>query len=294
MARIRSVHPGLTSDEAFMSMSMTAKAAWPLLWTECDDGGVFEWKPIVLKARLFPADAVDFAAVLAEFVALDCIKQVEIGGKTYGLVRNFGKYQRPKNPSYRVAIPDNEMMYVGRSDIPPPALPQRSPSPTENPSQMEEVIGEGEGKKERGVDARASADDPQSEIDKKQKPKRIDHDWQPSPALRTEAQALGLSPDQIDRAASRFRSHHVGSGTKRSDWGPMFVSWCADDAAKGRAGKPQPATQTPAPSVWVNEGSEAWASATKARGKPPYKTWHAGNAGAWVRPEDIGNQAGAA
>jgi hypothetical protein len=294
MARIRSVHPGLTSDEAFMTMSMTAKAAWPLLWTECDDGGVFEWKPVVLKARLFPADSVDFAAVLAEFEALDCIKQVEIGGKLYGLVRNFGKYQRPKNPSYRVAIPDEHLLYVGRSGIPTPALPQPSTSPTEKPSQMEDGEGEGEGKKERGVDARASAADPQSGIDEKQKPKRIDPDWQPSPALRTEAQGLGLTPDQIDRAASRFRAHHVGSGTKRADWGPLFVSWCADDAAKGRASKPVPVTMTPAPAIWIVEGSEAWAVATKARGKPPVKTYRAGDAGAWVRPDEIGNQAGAA
>ena len=67
MARIRSVHPGMASDEIYMSMSITAKAAWPLLWTECDDNGIFEWKPIVLKARIFPADAVDFAAILAEW-----------------------------------------------------------------------------------------------------------------------------------------------------------------------------------------------------------------------------------
>lgn len=149
-------------------------------------------------------------------------------------------------------------------------------------------------KKERGVDARASADDPQSEIDKKQKPKRIDPDWQPSPALRSEAQSLGLTPDQIDRAASRFRAHHLGSGAKRADWGPLFVSWCADDAAKWRAGKPQPATTTPAEAVWIVEGSEAWATVTKARGRPPVKTYRAGDAGAWLRPDEIPKQAGAA
>lgn len=60
---------GLSSDEAFMSMSMTAKAAWPLLWTECDDNGVFEWKPVVLKARIFPGDSLDFDSILAEWLA---------------------------------------------------------------------------------------------------------------------------------------------------------------------------------------------------------------------------------
>jgi len=145
MARIRSVHPGLASDEAYMSMSMTAKAAWPLLWTECDDQGVFEWKPIVLKARIFPADNVDFSALLDEWVGLDCIKMIEVDGKPYGLVRNFLKYQRPKNPSIRHAIPESHMEYLGRkvqqSSDPATVLPQPSGSPTEIPPQMEDGGG---------------------------------------------------------------------------------------------------------------------------------------------------------
>src|ERR1044072_2967872 len=100
-AQIRSIHPGLTSDEAFMSMTMTTKAAWTPLWMHCDDHGIFEWKPIVLKALIFPADNVDFAQVLAELETLGCIRKFGIDGKPYGIIRNFAKYQRPKNPSYR-------------------------------------------------------------------------------------------------------------------------------------------------------------------------------------------------
>ena len=137
MARIRSVHPGLASDEAFMTMSMAAKAAWALLWTECDDHGLFEWKPIVLKARIFPADAVDFAAILGEYESLDCVKRVEIDGKSFGLIRNFGKYQRPKNPSYRYQWSDDFASYAGFTV----ALPQPSPSHTEKPPQRKEEGG---------------------------------------------------------------------------------------------------------------------------------------------------------
>ena len=67
-----------------MSMSFPAKAAWPLLWTECDDHGVFEWKPIVLKARIFPADNVDFSAILVELESLGCVTKFEIDGQLYG------------------------------------------------------------------------------------------------------------------------------------------------------------------------------------------------------------------
>lgn len=145
MARIRSIHPGLASDEAYMMMSMAAKAAWPMLWTECDDHGVFEWKPIVLKARIFPADNVDFAALLDELESLGCIRRVEHERKAYGLVRNFGRFQRPKNPSYRLPWRPEFAAFCGFSDdrfsSPPPVLPQSSPSPTENLSQMEDEGG---------------------------------------------------------------------------------------------------------------------------------------------------------
>lgn len=149
MARIRSIHPGLTSDESFMSMSMAAKAAWTALWTECDDHGVFEWKPIVLKARIFPADNIDFGALLDEYAGLDCVKKFEIDGKAYGIVRNFCRFQRPKNPSYRFPLPEWGGSYSGYSSSPTPALGEDTVSPTENPPQMKEEGGRREEKEEK-------------------------------------------------------------------------------------------------------------------------------------------------
>lgn len=100
MARIRSVHPGLFTDEAFVSLSMPARMLLIGIWTEADDHGVFEWKPITLKMKVFPADSVDVAALLKELVAANHIKMTSVSGKNYGIVRNFRKYQRPKSPSY--------------------------------------------------------------------------------------------------------------------------------------------------------------------------------------------------
>lgn len=132
-----------------MQMSMEAKAAWPMLWTECDDQGVFEWKPIVLKARIFPADNVDFSAVLAEYETLNCIRKITMQGKSYGLVRNFRKFQRPKKPNSTFPLPDEFRTYValdkpssepsddedGGSSEP---VPHQFPTGTENPPQMED------------------------------------------------------------------------------------------------------------------------------------------------------------
>jgi hypothetical protein len=150
MARIRSIHPGLASDESYMSMSMAAKAAWPLLWTECDDQGVFEWKPIVLKARIFPADNIDFSALLDELRALDCVKSFDLNGKKFGLVRNFRRFQRPKKPNNTHLLPSEFRIYVGLSgpsseldddqdDDSSPPVPHQFPTSGEKSPQMEDV-----------------------------------------------------------------------------------------------------------------------------------------------------------
>lgn len=155
MARIRSIHPGLTTDEAYMTMSMACKAAWPLMWTECDDRGIFEWKPIVLKARIFPADAVDFVKILSEMESLGCIRRYEIDGKSFGAVKNFCQYQRPKHPSYRYPTTGVDLDFIAFREAEPdnlhPGLPPPSHRPTENPPQMEDGEKDEEDKRDTNV-----------------------------------------------------------------------------------------------------------------------------------------------
>ena len=56
MPRIRSVHPGQWTDENFVSCRPTARLLALGLRNEADDQGIFEWKPLTLKMRLFAAD----------------------------------------------------------------------------------------------------------------------------------------------------------------------------------------------------------------------------------------------
>lgn len=99
MSRIRSIHPGLWTDEAFVSLSAFARLLFMGIWNECDDAGSFEWSPLKLKMRILPADSVDSPALLAELVAAETVMQYDVGGKRYGAVRNFCQYQRPKKPN---------------------------------------------------------------------------------------------------------------------------------------------------------------------------------------------------
>lgn len=97
--RIRSVHPGLWTDERFASLSPLARLLFIAIWNECDDQGSFEWSPIKLKMRLLPADNVDPAELLAEIEGEGCVTRYEVDGRKLGAVRNFCQYQRPKKPN---------------------------------------------------------------------------------------------------------------------------------------------------------------------------------------------------
>lgn len=99
MSRIRSIHPGLFTDEAFVSISPIARIFFIGLWTECDDTGSFEWSPLKLKMRILPADNADASELLAEIERERGIMRYEVNGKAYGAVRNFCQYQRPKKPN---------------------------------------------------------------------------------------------------------------------------------------------------------------------------------------------------
>lgn len=115
MARIRSIHPGWFTDEAWVSVSAFARLLGIGIWTQCDDQGVFEWKPIALKMRLFPVDNVDLPGMLAELANADLIKQFTVGGREYGAVRNFTRYQRPKKPKCTFPITMELRTYCGSS-----------------------------------------------------------------------------------------------------------------------------------------------------------------------------------
>jgi hypothetical protein len=182
MARIRSVHPGLFTDEAFMELSPHAQLFSIGLWTEADDQGVFAWKPRTLKARILPATMVDASDLLAELVAAGAIQQFEADGTLYGAVRNFRRFQRPEKPKAYHPLPDELRDYVGLSsnnhsgsekpcpplggssgngsrqvadkeDSSPRPVADQSPTATCFAGQMEDGGGRREEKKERMPDS---------------------------------------------------------------------------------------------------------------------------------------------
>lgn len=170
MSRIRSIHPGLWTDEAFVCLSPMARLLFMGIWNECDDMGSFEWSPLKLKMRILPADAVDAASLLSEIELSQGIIRYEVDGKSYGAVRNFCQYQRPKKPNEVYPQTDQVREWVniaarskrdGSEEV-----GNQLPTGGENPRQMEDGGGNKETDlaKAKPVKARKSARTAEFEI----------------------------------------------------------------------------------------------------------------------------------
>lgn len=131
MSRIRSIHPGIWTDEAFMGLSAHARLLLMGLWTEAWDDGIFEWKPLTIKARIFPVDAVDVSELLLELAEAGVIARLEASARQPGIIKNFQKYQRPKKPNSSGMMRDEWLDYVGAKDT-SPASDEDSSEPVPN------------------------------------------------------------------------------------------------------------------------------------------------------------------
>jgi len=149
VSRIRSIHPGLWTDEAFVSLSPLARLLFIGMWNECDDKGCFPWSPLKLKMRVLPADNADAAVLLAEIEQAGMIRRYNFTGKDYGVVRNFCKHQRPKKPNDLYPAAAEILRFAGMEEEliadKAASVPNQSPTSGEISPQMEDGEEEGGG-----------------------------------------------------------------------------------------------------------------------------------------------------
>lgn len=142
MSRIRSIHPGQWTDEDFVSLSYPARLLAIGLRNEADDNGVFEWKPIGIKMRLFPADNVDVAKLLDELQNGNAVKRFEVEGRAYGAIRNFRVYQSPRFPKADYPITPEAENYVGNLSTETAEPKKRRGRPPKNKSAQEQQVSD--------------------------------------------------------------------------------------------------------------------------------------------------------
>jgi hypothetical protein len=131
MARIRSVHPALCTDDVLSSVSARAERTFVRLWTQCDDEGRTVDDPRLLKASLYPLhDDVTAAVVdadLCELVAAGLVYRYVVAGRRYLTAKpdSWKRYQKPRR-SIESKLP-------GPLDGTPPPPTQGGQVPTPTP-----------------------------------------------------------------------------------------------------------------------------------------------------------------
>lgn len=256
MARIRSIHPGIFTDEGFASLSMAARVLLLGIWTEADDHGVFEWKPVTLKMRVMPVDNVSIPELLAECERADVLKKFS-SGKTYGLVRNFCRFQRPKKPKYTHPMPQELFLYAGLAvDGSLPVLHQ-SRTGTENHPQREEGGDCLEDEKGLGGGAKpAPAKVQNSGVGKENTTgSSISLDFVPSAECRKAIAEMGFADAQYNSEFSKFVAYYMARGYARADWNAALISWFQRTSPDAKPAIPELAI---ANKVFVVQGTLEW------------------------------------
>lgn len=278
MARIRSVHPSLFTDEAWVSCSPLARVFYIGLMTVADDQGLFEWKPLQLKMQVLPADAADVPALLAELIDVNLIAELTSAGKRLGAIRYFRRFQRPKKPNAIFVLPEEWRTYVDLradgselADVADDQVPNRFPTGGEKSPQMEDGGGRREDGREESNDPSLAASAPaaRSNGSKGLLPKGY-----PDAAAIAEAEAwiaeAGVKLDATAQA-KRFRSHALSNGRKLADWAEGWRGWidiACEDAP--RVATAEPATAGPV--IWDGP-SDIWDRCLAAMGEAMTRTY---------------------
>lgn len=104
MPRIRTIKPQFWFDEELATVSRDTRLLYIGLWNLCDDYGVFEWRPVKIKAQLFPYDSdintTDISKWLNDLKELGNVQFFENhNSKAYGYIPTFQEHQLIKKPS---------------------------------------------------------------------------------------------------------------------------------------------------------------------------------------------------
>jgi hypothetical protein len=270
MARIRSIHPGIWTDESFVEMSRDARLFFIGIWNEADDCGLLEWRPTRLKMRLAPADQIDAEAIMEEIVSFGFLVRFTRGGKEYAAVKNFRKFQRPKNPSAPILPLDDEIKAIVGLPIcstPTPDLPQPFPERAEKVEQMEDGIG-GDKRKEESATAASSSAAAVEKVDEKEVERRCVQatGWQSTQGISAIVDLMGEGHSLEGRILPMLRT--IAGELRNQGREPPRVWAFAMKAIRDPSRRPDSA-DNPVEMVWVPLGSPAW-RALAARRKESY------------------------
>jgi hypothetical protein len=96
MARIRQIKPEFFTSETVAGLSYRARLTWIGLWTHCDDAGRCRDNAQLIRAAVWPLDAITVDEVeddLRELAAVGRISRYENDGRRYLVIPSFPEHQ---------------------------------------------------------------------------------------------------------------------------------------------------------------------------------------------------------
>lgn len=93
--RSRNIKPGFFQNDQLAECEPLARLLFAGLWCFADRAGRFEWRPKKMKIHILPYDNKDINELLDQLITAGLVKQYNIDGKDYGLVRGFLTHQSP-------------------------------------------------------------------------------------------------------------------------------------------------------------------------------------------------------
>jgi hypothetical protein len=94
MARTRNVKPSFFKNEHLAECEPMARLLFVGLWTLADSAGRMEYRPLRIKAELFPYDACDIVPMLAQLAERRFVVIYQVGDKSYLEIPTFAEHQR--------------------------------------------------------------------------------------------------------------------------------------------------------------------------------------------------------
>ncbi len=113
--RARNIKPGFYKNEDLAACSVYARLLAPGLWMMADREGRMEYRPLRIKAEIFPYDSVEVHVLLEELEGAGHIQTFYHGDKRFVQICKFSDHQRPHQNEAQSTIP-----------APPPKSSQRN------------------------------------------------------------------------------------------------------------------------------------------------------------------------
>ena len=121
---VRYIYDSIRTSDNFNALSWFEQSLFLRLVVSCDDFGLYDARPAILKGTLFPLCDVtnnDIQKALNKLSAAGLVELYEVGGRSYLQLITWGKYQktRAQNPKFPLP-PEKAIKRTAKADKPQP------------------------------------------------------------------------------------------------------------------------------------------------------------------------------